>query len=392
MRGHIIKRYEGSYNIVLNLGRDPVTRKRKQQWISIKGTKKEAEKKLADLLHQLDTGSFVRSTKITLGEFVKRWLKDYAAANLAPRTAQGYEAIAETHLLPLLGNIPLVELKPETIQKYYSDKMAGGRHDKKGGLSARTVRHHHMLLHCALRYAVKWGVLNRNPADAVTAPKPQRCEIHAWSEENIQSFLKNAKETPYYVLFYIALSTGMRRSELLALRWCDADLLYGQVSVTRSMHYMRKGEMVFRQPKTEKSRRLIALPPSTCLLLQEYKNRIVDDKIIMGTPIKEEDLIFSQPDGGPLLPNSVSHAWAKLAKRTGLKGMRLHDARHIHASFLLKQGVHPKIVQERLGHSSISITLDTYSHVAPGLQKAAAERFDEILSPKQVKEGSGKTG
>jgi integrase len=199
------------------------------------------------------------------------------------------------------------------------------------------------------------------------------------NEDDLQTFLDVAKKTLYYVLFYLALFTGMRRSELLALRWCDIDLLLCQVYVTRSLHHLRTGDLVFRTPKTTKGRRMVSLSPSTALLLQEHKDRQAAIRLSLGIQLKDDNLIFSDLEGKPLLPDTVSHAWAKLVKRTGLKGIRLHDARHTHASLLLKQGVHPKVVQERLGHATISTTLDLYSHVSPGLQQAAAEGFDKMV-------------
>jgi len=380
MRGHITKRAKDSYTIVLELGSDPATGKRKQQWVSIKGTKKDAEKRLAELLHQLDNGMFMKPGKTTLADYLQRWLKDYAWPNLAPRTAEGYETIIRRHLAPKLGNILLTQLKPSDIQKYYSEMLSTGRCDSKGSLSPVTVRQHHMALHRALHMAVKWGLISRNPADAIDPPRCQRPEMHIMNEGDIHAFLEAAKSTPYYALFYLALFTGMRRSELLALRWEDLDLIMGQISVNRSLHHLRDKSLVFRTPKTAKGRRTIALPPSAILVLEEHREKQVAIRLILGTRLEDGDLVFSRPDGQPLLPDTVSHAWTKLALRTGLTGVRLHDARHSHASLMLKQGIHPKIVQERLGHASIQVTLDTYSHVAPGLQEAAALRFDEALT------------
>jgi integrase len=380
MRGHIVKRYSDSYTIVLNLGIDPSTGKRKQQWITVKGTKKDAEKRLAELLHQIDTGSFMKPGKTTVADYLQRWLKDYVQPNLSPRTAEGYESIIRCHLIPALGKIPLTQLKPEHIQHYYSDKLTSKCLNRSNSTNPRTVRHHHMTLHCALEIAVKWGLVSRNVADAVEPPKEHHTEMHTMNEEDIHKFLEIAKSTEYYTLFYLALFTGMRRSELLALRWSDIDLLLCQLSVTRTLHHLRNGSIVFRQPKTDKGRRLIALTPSSVSVLKEYKGIQAAQMIVSGTTLKEEDLVFCQ-DGRPLLPGTVSHAWIHLIQRTGLKNIRLHDARHSHASLMLKQGIHPKIVQERLGHASIQITLDTYSHVAPGLQQAAANRFDELILP-----------
>jgi len=378
MRGHITKRGKDSYTIVLDLGRDPETGKRKQQWVSVKGTKKEVEKRLSELLHQLDTGTFMRPTKTTLAEYLERWLKDYVWPNLAPRTAEGYEHIMRHHLIPSLGSMVLAQLKPEHLQRYYSEKLSGG-------LSAQTVRHHYTALHKALQTAVEWGLLARNVADAVSTPRVQRTEMQTWNEDEIAVFLEAAKDSYYFALFYTALFTGMRRSELLALRWCDLDLLLCQVYVSRSLHVLRGGEVVFRPPKTAKGRRMIALSPSAVSVLRKHQEKQEMEGILLGKILTNEDLVFSHFDGKPLLPNTVTHAWIKLVRRIGLKAIRFHDVRHTHASLMLKQGAHPKVVQERLGHSGIQITLDTYSHVAPGLQEAAAQRFDQVLTTKYNK-------
>ena len=372
MRGRIIKRGKPGkerYTIVLSMGLDPATGKRKQQWIAVKGNKRDAERKLVELLGQLENGTYVKPNKLTIGAFLERWLMDYAKPNLSPRTVEGYEHMVHKHIIPSLGHIVLTALRPDHLQHYNSEKLASG-------LSARTVRHHHITLHTALQTAVKWGLLMRNVADAVDPPRFQRCEMNTLTEDELQCFLEAAKETKYYPLFYLALFTGMRRSELLALRWSDIDLLGCQVSVTKSIHYLRNGENIFRQPKTAKSRRLVALSPSTVKILREH--RIAQENL---RTIIDNDLVFSRVDGKPWLPDTITHAWLKIARRIGLNGIRLHDARHTHASLMLKQGVHPKIVQERLGHALIQITIDTYSHVAPSLQRAAAAKFDDIMLP-----------
>jgi integrase len=392
VRGHIIKRYKNSYTIVLNLGIDPITGKRKQQWVSVKGTKKDAEKRLAELLHQLDTGTFMKPCKTTVGEFLERWLKEYVWPNLSPRTAEGYQYIVHKHLTPSFGNMLLVQLKPEHLQRYYSEKLQRGRCDGNGGLSSCSIRHHHMALHMALATAVRWGLLTRNAADAVSPPRIQHRDMHICDEDDIRRFLEAAKATPYYAIYYLAFFTGMRRSEILALRWSDVDLTLGQIYVCRSLHHLRNRQIVFREPKTSRGRRTIALPPSATLMLREHRDRQDSERLLLGILQSNNELVFCQPDGKPLLPNPITHAWVKLARRLGMHGLRLHDARHTHASLMLKQGIHPKIVQERLGHSSVQITLDTYSHVAPGLQGAAATRFDEFLASKLKSEPSVKVG
>ena len=234
MRGHITRRGKDSYSVIIRRGKDPNTGKYLQSWFTVKGTKKDAERKLAELLHQLDNGVFMKPGKTTLAEFLENWLKDYAWANLAPRTAEGYEYIIRRHIIPSLGKMILTRIKPEHIQRYYSEKLTIGRHDGQG-LSPRTVRHHHMCLHTALQSAMRWGLLARNPVDAVDPPRCQRTEMHTLNEDEISALLEAAKATPYYPLFYTALFTGMRRSELLALRWCDVDLLLCTASVSRTV-------------------------------------------------------------------------------------------------------------------------------------------------------------
>jgi len=380
VRGHIVKRYENSYSIVVDQGRDPATGKRRQHWESVKGNKADAEKRLRELLTQLDVGMFTRARKTTIADYLRKWLDDYARANLSPRTVEGYESIVQQHLIPKLGAILLTALRPEHIQRYYSDLLITGRCNNKGGLNPLTVRHHAMTLHRALQTAVEWGLLTRNPADAVKPPRSQPKEMSVMSEDDMQTFLDAALETPHYALFHTALFTGMRRSELLALRWGDVDLLLCQISVSRSLHQLKGGKYIYRQPKSAKGRRTIALSPLTTLVLRQHREKLESQRVYLGLPgFKDSDLVFCHWDGKPLRPNSITRAWSDLAKKCCIKATRLHDARHTHASLMLKQGTHPKIVQERLGHSTIAVTLDTYSHVAPGLQEAAAARFDDAL-------------
>jgi integrase len=372
MRGHIVQRSKnkGTWSIKIALGKDG-SGKYRYKWYTVQGSKKDAERKLSELLHQIDSGSYIQPGKTTVAEYLDRWLGEYVQPNLSPRTAEGYEHIIRRYLVPATGNLAIAGLKPEHLQHFYSDEL-------NTGLSAQTVRHHHTVLHKALQDAVEWGLLVRNIADAVSPPHTTQPEMQTWNESEVSLFLEAAKGTLYYKLFYLALFTGMRRSELLALRWQDIDFIYGQISVNRSLHVLKGGKVIFRQPKTATGRRTIALPPSALLVLTEYRKQKEAEALLLDSPVLDTDLVFSTL-GKPLLPNTVTHAWGKLVKRTGLKAIRLHDARHTHASIMLKQGIHPKIVQERLGHSSIQITLDTYSHVAPGLQEAAALRFDDAV-------------
>ena len=373
MRGHITKRGKDSYSIAVSLGRDPSTGKYKYKWVSVKGTRKDAERRLSEPIHKLDTGTFITTSKTTVAEYLRRWLQEYVRPNLSPRGFERYESIARVHLIPDLGSIALTQLRPEHLQRHYASKLSSG-------LSPRSVRYQHVVLHKALQTAMKWGLVARNVADGVDVPHARQAEMQTWDEYEVARFLEAARDSPYYVLFHTALFTGMRRSELLALQWRDID--FHQIHVSRSLHQLRDRTYVFTQPKSARSRRTIALSPSSVFTLRDHKDRQEGIRTMLGVPLKSEDLVFSTLEGRPLRPNTVSRAWTVLASHAGVRVIRLHDSRHTHASLMLKQGVHPKIVQERLGHASVQITLDTYSHVAPGLQEAAAESFDKLVSPK----------
>ena len=379
MRGHLRKRGKNSWTIVVDLGRDPSSGKRRQQWVSIKGNKRDADRRLGEILHQLDTGGMLMPAKTTVADFFKSWLRDYVETNLRPRTIEGYRMIIEAHLIPALGHILLGQLLPAHLQSYYTEKLKHGRRDGRGGLSARTVLHHHRVLSEALGHAVNWGLVFRNIAKAVTPPRPDHKEMNPLDRDGIILLLNAAQSTPYHPLLHLAIYTGMRRSELLGLRWKDVDFDMSNLSVVQTMHQLRDGRIIFQEPKTSKGRRMIALSPAAVISLRAHREQQEAERNTLGLQVTGDSLVFSKHGGRPLSPNSLSSAYTRLVKKAGLSHVRFHDLRHTHATLMLKQGVHPKIVQERLGHANISITLDTYSHVTPGLQEAAALRFDEGL-------------
>lgn len=347
------------------------------KWYSGFETKKQAETRLTELLREMDLGDYLIPTNETVGKFLARWLRDYAKGNVAPKTHEGYEHMIERHIAPAIGHLQLTKLTPAQLHAYYAEKLTSGRIRGKGGLSPRTVHHHHVVIHGALESAVKWGLLHRNPADATDPPRFETPEMNTLDDEGVRTFLEAARPTLWYPMIYVALFTGLRRSELLALRWDDLDLTLGYIYVKRAVHRLRDGSIVFRIPKSKRSRRPVALPPSAILMLRNHQEKEeLRRSLTDGGNVSAQDLIFARADGSPYPPDSLTHAWRKLAKATGFTGIRLHDARHTHATLLLKQNVHPKVVQERLGHSTIATTLDIYSHVIPGLQDAAARQFD----------------
>lgn len=393
MRGHIKQRSKGSWSIVIDVGRDPQTGKRRQQWQTVKGTKRDAELALRETLHSLERGGYVKPSRVTVGEWLKEWLDGYVELNCSPRTKASYEMIIRRHIIPELGTIPLSQVEPRHLQAFYSRQRAKGRVQGKGQLSSRTVRYCHSLLAEALGYAVKMGLIGRNVALAIDAPRVEHKAMSTLAPEDVPKFLEAAAETPYYAFFYTLLYTGMRRGEALALRWKNVDLGLPSLSVTAFLSvvetaYKLNGSYVIKEPKTPHSRRQIALPPSLGLVLRQRRAEQKTQGDLLGKPSTDNDFVFAHPDGTPLDPSTVSHALANIIRKAGLPHIRLHDLRHTHATVMLKASVHPKVVSERLGHSSIRITLDTYSHVLPGIQEAAAQRFDDFLTAGKVQKES----
>ncbi len=380
MRGHIKKRSKDSWTIIVELGRDPITGKRKRHWQSLKGSKKDAERELSKILTELDTGVYLKPAKITVGEFLEKWLEDYASTNVRPKTAQGYTNKIRCHLIPGLGKIPLTNLKPGHLQSFYRELMESGRVNGNGGLEASTVRHIHRLLKKSLNDAVKWGLLGRNVCEVVDPPRASRKETKSLDVEDVHSLFDASEKKEYYPVFYMAIYTGLRRSELLGLRWRDIDMDMATLSVVQVRMQLPGGRTFFQEPKTAKGKRQVALSPATVLVLRQYREQQQVQSMLAGWQVTADSPVFCYADGSPILPDGVTHAFKKTIRSIGFEDIRFHDLRHTHASLMLKQGIHPKVVSERMGHSTVSMTLDTYSHVTSGIQEAAALSFDECLS------------
>jgi len=372
MQGHIRKRGKGSWTVVIDLGRDPTTGKRKQLWRSVRGSKREAEALLAQLLHQRDMGIDAPPGRVTVGQFLERWLSDYAQTNVAPSTLRRYRQLIHCHLLPALAGIPLSKLRPLHIQQAYSLILAKGR-------SARTALHCHRVLREALQHALKWQLIARNPADAVEPPRPGRQEIRTLDPDGVRRLLRAADGTPFAALVHLAVMTGLRQGELLGLRWQDVDLEAGMVHVQQTAQWLPGHGVVFRPPKTHRSARPVALSPATREILRDHRRQQLEQRLSLGPAYSDHDLVFATPIGTPMDPSNLRRAWRHIVQAAGLDACRFHDLRHAHATLLLHQGVHPKVVSERLGHSSVTITLDTYSHVLPGLQAQAVAPLDRLL-------------
>lgn len=380
MPGSIVKRGRGSWTVIIELGRDPLTSKRRQMWRSVKGPKREAEALLVQLLHERDTGVERPVGRITVAEYLAQWLRDYGVPSLAPKTLASYREIVRSHLSPALGSFDLVTLRPTHIQSLYSRLLISGRCDGQGGLSPRSVLRYHQVLHAALRQAVRWQLLIRNPADAVEPPRAPRRELPATTPEQARAVIAAADATPLGPFVRLALMTGMRRGELLGLRWSDVDLERGELHVQQTVQRITGLGMVFRQPKTRLSRRSVALSGEAVSLLRRHRLAQVEGRLLAGPAYQDANLVFATGIGTPLEPGNVLRAWGRIVTAADVAGLRIHDLRHAHATLMLGQGIHPKVVSERLGHASVNITLDTYSHVLPGLQAAAAEALDSVFA------------
>jgi integrase len=343
-----------------------------QRYTSYAKTRSQANDKLQELQRKQQQGVPLVTSQMPLREYLAQWLERIKSSR-RPSTYEGYEIMVRVHIIPHLGHIRLGRLAPEHIEKAYTAMQAQGK-------SASVVEHVHLRLSRALADATSRHHIPMNPCQAVTPPRVLSREFNPPDAQEINLLLEVAKDGEYYEALYTAFFTGLRRGELLALRWRDVDLDLATISVTRSVYMAKRGEAVYQAPKTAKGRRLISLTPSTVTMLQNLLKRQLGDALLFDYHIDDGSLLFRYPSGAPILPRGLTGAFKKIAHQAGMEGYRLHDARHAHATLMLKQGVHPKIVQERLGHANVGTTLNIYSHVTPGLQQAAALQFDEGLN------------
>lgn len=358
----------------LTTGRDPQTGKREYFSKLIIGKPKDAQKYLREKLREIDLGTFVKPSVATVSEYLDEWRKVSAKPRIAPNTFEQYTDILNRYVRPATGSLKLSSLRPMKIQALYSDML-------ERRLSARIVRYTHAVLNSAFKQAVKWSVLALNPAELVDLPKIERKEMQALTPEEAAKFLDAAATDRYGILFHVAVVTGMRPSEYIGLQWKDINFETGVVTVQRTLTWKRDGTWYFGEPKTSRSRRSIPLPASLMPLLKEHKIRQAEKRLKAGPEYHNLDLIFSGQEGQPLMQHNliVRHFKPTLKQAELPDSIRLYDLRHTCATLLLVAGENPKVVSERLGHSSVVITLDTYSHVLPSMQRAASEKLENLL-------------
>jgi len=371
MRGYLRQRRENSWQIQIYTGRGPDGR-RKRHFETIRGRKTDAQRRLTELLASLDKGVYTPPGKLTLADLLNQFLQGYAKAKCSQRTQDGYRMIAERHLIPALGSTLLRQLTPQTIQAYYGKAC--------GQLSPRTVHKHHRLLKEALKYGVKQGYLGRNPCDLVDPPSWKPKKMRTLTPDESRALLEAATDNQFYPVIYTAISSGLRQAELLGLRWRDIDLDSRSISVCQVL-FKHRGICEFKEPKTEHSKRRVSMTPKLADYLREYKADRESLALHLGRLLKPDDLVFSNPDGRPIDPSVLSHNFARIVKKAGLKNVRFHDLRHTFASLALLKGAKPKVISEALGHSSVAFTMDTYSHIIEGMQSEAMALLDDVLPP-----------
>ncbi|MDR3423895.1 MAG: site-specific integrase [Alphaproteobacteria bacterium] len=376
--GTITQRSEGHFQIRYNLGIDPLTGIRQRAAVSIKGTRKQAERKLNELLDALECGLNPEPTKVNVSDFLKQWLETIHA-QVSPRTHERYSEIVNNFLIPSFGNCLLTKLTPSAIQQVYNKWETSGRRDKKhGGLSPRSRLHIHRIFKSALKYALQLQIIVRNPADAVKPPKVKKVSITVLTVEQSTILLKSLEETKLYWAVLLALTTGMRRGEILALRWRNVDFGKKTIRVVESLE-QTKNRLRFKAPKTEKTRAVL-LPDYAVEKLRTWKEEQAKQLAAENITQTNDTLVCGRWDGEPVHPRTITHKFMSAIRRLpDLPRVRFHDLRHSHATQLLTAGIHPKIAQERLGHSSIMTTLDLYSHVTDTMQDEAASKLDEAF-------------
>ena len=377
MKGHVRERSPGKWAIVIDLYDEAGNRRRK--WHTFHTTsKRKAEEECARLITALKHGNYVEPSKQTVAEFLDEWL-DFIRPTVAAKTHERYAEVCRKTIAPQIGEVILSKLKTDRIDSAFSKMLTEGRRGAAGGLSPRTVHHARRILIKALGQAVTWDRLSKNPALATTPPKVERKKMLAYDAAQTYDLLEAMRPTRMFIPVLLAVMCGMRRGEILALRWKNVELGDNRrsIAIVESAEQTKEG-VRYKEPKSGKAR-TIALSSTVLAELKAHRARQAEEQLRLGLRPEPDSFVVAQVDGSPIQPRSLTHEWIRLIGKTALPRIRFHDLRHTHASQMLAAGVHPKIASERLGHSTIGITLDLYSHVMPGMQADAAEQVDAAI-------------
>lgn len=379
-RDGIRKRGENTWEVRVSLGWDEQTKQYRRASTTVRGTRADAERRSRELDMQRDHGVFVDPSRLTVKEYLTDWVNGREAQGLKPSTIAGYRGVCERYVYPNIGSVALQKLTPIHIDRLYSHLRKSGCGN--GPISERTILSVHRILNAAFVRAVKMRQLAVNPCTAVETPRARKKEMRALTEREVVQMLTALKswgDPLLYSVAMVAVTTGMRRGEILALRWSDVDLQARALTVRRSLSGSLTGKgPQFTEPKTSKSRRTIALPDQAIAELKAHRSRQRAQRLLLGSGYRDEGLVFAEPDGGLFNPDKISVRWHAFSRENKINA-RFHDLRHTHATLMLMSEVPLKVVSDRLGHSTAVLTLDTYSHVLPGMDAAAAERFGHIL-------------
>jgi integrase len=361
VRGSITRRGRRSWRLKYDI---QTAGPRQTRYVTLHGTRAQAQAEAAKIMAAVATGIHVDPSVESIAQFVDRWLSDWGAANLSRLTLEGYQQMLGKHLCGRIGALPLQKLRASDLQAVYA-AMA------KDGLADRTRLHLHRIVRVMLKHAVQWGVLPRNVADMIDAPRVRAHEIEVLSAGEVQTVLEALRGQPLHHIAAVALASGLRRGELLALRWQDVDLDGGTLRVEQALEETKRGR-VFKAPKTRHGRRMVTLPVSTVALLREHWKAQQEERLALGLGRAEpSSLVFADWDGAPRSPRTLTQQWRKEMKKAGLKAT-FHSLRHTHASTLIAAGLDVLSISRRLGHGSPVITLGVYGHLFKSDDRAAA--------------------
>lgn len=367
--GSIYRRDDGRWVASVTLGYEGGKRKRKSFYGE---TRREVQEQLTKALRDLQQGLPIANERQTVAEFLERWLAESVKGKREPKTYASYAQLIRLHLSPELGRIVLAKLSPQDVQDFINRKQAAG-------LSPRTVQYLHAVLRAALNRALKWGLVPRNVATLVDVPTVRRKPMRFLPPAQARCLLDAIQGDRLEALYTVALAIGLREGEALGIRWQDVNLETGILTIQVGLQRI-DGKLQLKNLKTEHSRRSIALPKFALAALRAHRARQLEERLQAGELWEEHDLIFATALGKPLDSRNVVRRFKRALRQAGLPDQRFYDLRHTCASPLLVQGVHPRVVMEILGHSQISLTMNTYSHVAPQLQEEAAQRMDDLFS------------
>jgi integrase len=376
MTGHIRRRGERSWEIKFDLGTDPASGKPLTRYHSFKGTKREAEAELIRLKADANRGEYIDPSKTSLSEFLDRW-EAWAATQVSAKTLERYKELLKHHVRPHLGSMRLQKLKTVNFAELYGRLQRAK--PEGAGLAPRTVGHVHRLLHRVYVNAVKWGLCANNPVSAAEPPRVQQTEIEILAPDEIKEVLQGLRGRPIYPLTIVALATGMRRGEIVALRWSDIDLDAGRIRVERSLEQTNAG-LAFKSPKTKAGRRSVSIPASIVAELRQHWREQQVHRLALGLgKSSTDDLAFPRPDGSAWPPDSLTADWARSVRLLKLPPVTLHALRHTHVSQLIAAGLDVVTVSRRIGHANPTVTLRVYAHLFGNTDERAATVVETAL-------------